>query len=256
MTWLDSVVLGVVEGITEFLPISSTGHLILTSTLLQIPPTEFLKTFEISIQLGAILAVVVFFWKKLVDVEVLKRLVVAFIPTGVIGLLLYNVIKAYFLGNEVLVVWALFLGGLVLILFEYWHTEEKEGEIAIRTIPYKTAFGVGLFQALAIVPGVSRSAASILGGLLLGLRRTTIVEFSFLLAVPTMFAASGLDVIKNIHNFSMDTAGLLVVGFVTAFGVAMLSITWLLRFVHKHTFVPFGVYRILVAVAFWFFIIQ
>jgi len=257
MTLLDSIILGFVEGITEFLPISSTGHLVLVSTLLGIPQTEFHKTFEIAIQLGSILAVVVLFWKKFLDIEVVKRLIVGFIPTGIIGLALYKVVKTYLLGNEVVVVSALFIGGVFLILFEYWYKEKGDDvEEDVGTIPYRTVATIGIFQALAIIPGVSRSAATIVGGLLLGLRRRTVVEFSFLLAVPTMLAATGYDVLKNASSISASNVGVLAVGFVVAFLVALVSVSWLLRFVRNHTFVPFGVYRILLALAFWFFIIR
>jgi undecaprenyl-diphosphatase len=250
MTWLDSIILGIVEGVTEFLPISSTGHLILAGSLLGIPQSEFLKTFEVFIQLGAILAVLVVFWRRFLDIEVLKKLFVAFIPTGIIGLALYKVVKTYLLGNEMVVLWSLLLGGIALIVFEYWHTESKESVEDIRAIPYSKALGIGLFQSMAIVPGVSRSAASIVGGLMLGLKRETIVEFSFLLAVPTMAAASVLDLLKDAKNISSSGFSLLALGFMVAFAVALFSIVWLLRFVRTHTFVPFGVYRIVVAVLF------
>jgi len=256
MTLFDSIILGIVEGVAEFLPISSTGHLVLASTLLGLEQTEFLKTFEIAIQLGAIVAVVVLFWQKLWDGEVIKRLIVGFVPAGIIGLLLYRFVKTYLLGNEGVVLWALFLGGIFLIAFEYWHEEKDTRPQDIRTIPYRTVAIIGLFQALAIIPGVSRSAATIVGGLLLGLRRHTIVEFSFLLAVPTMLAATGLDIVQSAASISLREFGLLFVGFVVAFIVAMGSITWLLRYVRNHTFVPFGIYRIVLALLFWFFIIR
>lgn len=251
MDILHALVLGVVEGVTEFLPISSTGHLILAGHLLGVAQNDFQKSFEIIIQLGAILAVLALYWRSFLNFEVLKRVVVAFIPTGIIGLALYKIIKTYFLGSESIVLWSLFLGGVALIAFEWWHQEHPEAIADIATMPYKTALFVGLFQAIAVVPGVSRSAATIVGGLLLGMRRDAIVQFSFLLAVPTMLAASGLDLIKNASSFSAADTSVLVVGFVAAFVVAMLSIVWLLRFVRTHTFVPFGVYRIVLAVAFF-----
>jgi undecaprenyl-diphosphatase len=244
MDYFSSAILGVVEGVTEFLPISSTGHLILASNLLGLSQTDFQKTFEIVIQLGAILSVVALYWRAFLNIEVLKRLVVGFIPTGIIGLALYKVVKTYLLGNEQVVLWALLLGGIALIAFEYWHREE---ESAVSD----TAALVGVFQAAAIIPGVSRSAATILGGLVLGLKRTTIVEFSFLLAVPTMLAATGLDLIKNASSFTTADTGVLAVGFIVSFLVALASIKWLLSFVRGHSFVPFGIYRIAVAVLFF-----
>ena len=256
MTPIDAILLGIVEGVTEFLPISSPGHLILASALLHIAASSFLSSFEIVIQLGAILAVAVLYWRAFLDTEVLKRLVVAFIPTGVIGLALYKVVKTYFLGNDSIVLWSLALGGLALILFELWHREHEEATREVRAISYRQAAFVGFFQSLAIVPGVSRSAATIVGGLALGIKRSTIVEFSFLLAVPTMLAASGLDLIKNASSFSSGDTLTLVIGFLVAFLVALLSIRWLLSYVRGHSFVGFGIYRILAALAFFFFILR
>jgi undecaprenyl-diphosphatase len=256
MTPLDAALLGVVEGFTEFLPVSSTGHLILASTLLQLQNSAFLATFEIVIQLGAILAVIVFYFRSFFDIEILKRLIVAFIPTGIIGLALYKVVKTYLLGNDILVLCMLALGGIALILFELWHQEHPEATAEVKDITYKQAAYVGLFQALAIVPGVSRSAASIVGGLTLGIKRSTIVEFSFLLAVPTMVAASGLDLVKNASSFSSSDILTLGIGFVTAFVIALGSIRWLLSYVRKHSFIPFGVYRIIAAFAFFLLIVR
>jgi undecaprenyl-diphosphatase len=256
MSILTAALFGIIEGISEFLPISSTGHLVLTSTLLNIAQSDFQKSFEIIIQLGAIAAVVALYWRKFLDIEILKRLIVAFIPTGVIGLALYKVVKTYLLGNNTVVLWALLLGGVALIIFESLHKEKPEAIVHTRDISYKQSVYIGLFQALAIVPGVSRSAATIIGGLLMGLKRTTIVEFSFLLAVPTMLAATGLDLVKNASTFSTSNITLLAVGFITAFVVALFAIKFLLQFIRTHTFVPFGVYRVVVAILFWFFILR
>lgn len=254
MTLLHAVILGIIEGFTEFLPISSTGHLILVGKALALPQTEFLKSFEIIIQLGAICSVVVLYAKRFLDIAVLKRLIVAFIPTGVIGLALYKIVKEFLLGNETVVLWALFLGGAALIVFEYFHREPPREDEPVTAITYRESFFVGVFQSLAIVPGVSRSGATIVGGLLLGLKRTTIVEFSFLLAVPTMLAATGLDLYKNASSFSADQSGLLAVGFIVSFFIALGAIKFLLGFITKHTFVLFGVYRIILALLFWFVI--
>lgn len=252
MAIFHSLILGIVEGITEFLPISSTGHLILAGELLKIPASEFQKSFDIIIQLGAILSVVVIYWHKLWNMETIKKLIVAFIPTGIIGLALYKIVKTYLLGSHVIVLSSLLLGGIALIAFERWHKESDQAVADFSAITYKQAFAIGLFQSIAIIPGVSRSAATIVGGLYLGLKRTTIVEFSFLLAVPTMLAASGLDLVKNASAFSMGQFNELAVGFVTAFIVAYFSIKFLLRFIKTHDFTSFGVYRIVAAVVFWF----
>lgn len=255
MTVLDSIILGVVEGLTEFLPISSTGHLILVGELLNLPTTEFLKSFMIAVQLGAILAVVVLYWKKFLDCEVIKRLIVGFIPTGIIGFTLYPLIKGYLIGNSLIVVSALFLGGIALIAFELLHKESPDEEQEIRTLPFRTVALVGLFQSVAMIPGVSRSAATIVGGLLLGMRRTTIVEFSFLLAVPTMLAATGYDLLKSADTFPTEGYGLMLIGFVTSLIVALLSMRLLIAFVKKHTFIPFGIYRIVLAALFFFLVL-
>ena len=256
MDFITAFILGIVQGISEFLPISSTGHMILASHLMGLKHTEFLKSFEIAIQVGTILSVVVLYWRSLlVDFEVIKRLVVAFIPTGVLGLTLYKLIKGYLLGSETVVLCSLLIGGIFIVAFEYWYREKEDATSEIREISYKNAVIIGLFQSIAMIPGVSRSASTILGGLWLGLKRKTIVEFTFLLAVPTMMAATGYDLIKSGSQFSFDQIQYLLVGFVTAFVVALLTIKFLLQFIKTHTFIPFGIYRI-VLVVFWFLLLK
>jgi undecaprenyl-diphosphatase len=255
MDYIQAIILGIVEGITEFLPISSTGHLILTSHLLKLTQTEFLKTFEIAIQLGAILAVVVLYWRSLfTNLEVLKRVAAAFVPTAIAGLVLYKFIKDL-LGNSQVVLWSLLIGGVLLILFEWWHKEHPEAESEIAQMSYSKAVTIGLFQSVAMIPGVSRAAATILGGLLLGFKRRTIVEFSFLLAVPTMAAATGLDLVNNASSFSSGQFGSLAVGFVVSFLTAIGAIKFLLKFIQTHSFIGFGVYRVLAAIAFWLLVL-
>ncbi len=249
MDFITALILGIVQGISEFLPISSTGHLILASHLMGLKHTEFLKSFEIAIQAGTILSVVVLYWRSLlVDFEVIKRLAVAFLPTGLLGLTLYRLIKGYLLGSETVVLCSLLIGGILIIAFERWYREGENATGDIRAMSYKNALIVGLFQSVAMIPGVSRSAATILGGLLLGLKRKTIVEFTFLLAVPTMLAATGYDLIKSGSQFSLDQVQYLLIGFVTAFVVALLSMQFLLRFIKTHTFIPFGIYRIVLVI--------
>lgn len=255
MDFIHALILGIVEGVTEFLPISSTGHLILTNRLLGLSSTDFIKSFEIIIQLGAIGAIILLYWRKLlIDWEVMKRIVVGFIPTAILGLIFYKTIKQL-LGGDVVVLWALGIGGLLLILFEKWHTEPTDAGDGVETISYKKAFLIGIFQAFAFIPGVSRSAATIIGGLALGLRRTVAVEFSFLLSVPTMLAATVLDIYKNGGAFSSDQFSLLAVGFVTAFIVALATVKFLLKFVRTHNFISFGVYRIVLAILFFVIIL-
>ncbi len=250
LNFIQVIILGIVEGITEFLPISSTAHLILVSDLLRLAQTEFMKSFEIIIQLGAILAVVFLYWRAFLNTDVLKRLVIAFIPTGILGLVFYKVIKHYLLGNTSVVLWSLFLGGLILIIFEKWYKEKENSLEEIANIPYRQCLIIGLFQSVAMIPGVSRSAATIIGGLLLGLRRKTIVEFSFLLATPTMLAATGLDLIKNANAFSIEQFDLLSVGFVVSFVTAIIGIKFLLAYIQKNNFIAFGVYRIAIVILF------
>lgn len=250
MTYLDSIILGIVEGLTEFLPVSSTGHLILTSHLLGLPQTEVLKSFEIAIQLGSILAVVLLFWRSFLDFEVLKRLLVAFIPTGFVGFFLYHFIKEYLIGDPMIVVWALLLGGVAIIAIEHFHKKSALIDAPVTTMTLMQSFLVGLAQALAVIPGVSRSGATVMGGLLLGIPRTTILTFSFLLAVPTMLLATVYDIYKTPEVLASGNVPLLGVGFIVAFIVALIVIKCALMFVRKYSFTPFGIYRILLALVF------
>ncbi|PIS07489.1 undecaprenyl-diphosphatase [Candidatus Berkelbacteria bacterium CG10_big_fil_rev_8_21_14_0_10_43_13] len=249
MTILHSIILGIIEGITEFLPISSTAHLVLVSHLLQISQSEFVKTFEISIQFGAILAVLYLYWQKIFhNFEVLKRIIVAFIPTGILGLIFYKVVKNFLLEDISVIIWAMILGGVFLILFERWHQEKAEATAQLENITYKQCLVLGVFQSFAMVPGVSRSAATIIGGLFLGLKRKTIVEFSFLLALPTMLAAAGYDLIKTSATFTSNDFFALGIGFAVSFVVAVLAIKFLLDYVRKHDFTAFGIYRIVAGI--------
>jgi undecaprenyl-diphosphatase len=250
MTIFHSLILGIVEGLTEFLPVSSTGHLILAGKFLGLPGGNFEKSFDIIIQLGAILSVVVLYWRVFFkDLGALKKIAVAFLPTAFVGLALYKVIKQM-LGSEWVVIAALFIGGVILIAFERYYKKKPQEELIgnIVDISYKNAALIGLFQSISIIPGVSRSGATIVGGLFLGIKRETIVEFSFLLAVPTMCAATGLDILKNWQSFSATNIGVLSVGFITSFVVALACIKLFLGFVRKYDFTAFGIYRILIAI--------
>ncbi len=252
MDILQSLILGIVQGITEFLPISSTAHLIMAAKVMHIPQTDFVKSFEIVIQLGSILSVIVLYWRRFfVDFESLKRILVAFLPTAILGFTLYKFIKGYLIGNPYILIWALILGGIFLIVFELFHREKETAIDDISQIPYGLCIALGLFQSLAMFPGVSRSAATIMGGLLLNLKRKTIVEFSFLLAVPTMLAASAFDLLKCGSSFTSSQFGVLAVGFIASFIVAIISIQFLMNFIKKHTFIPFGIYRIAIALLFF-----
>ena len=252
MDFVDAIILGIIEGITEFLPISSTGHLIMAGRVLGLEQTEFLKTFEIAIQLGAILAVLFLYGRTLLlNQKILRRVAAAFIPTAVVGLVLYKLIKHVLMENISIILWALCLGGICLIAFEIIFKEKESSTKQLDAISYPQAIAIGLFQSLAVIPGVSRAAATIIGGLLQGISRKTIVEFSFLLAIPTMLAATGLDLYKNAGAFSTDQFLFLATGFIVSFFVAVAAIKFLIRYVQKHTFVIFGVYRIAIALVFW-----
>jgi undecaprenyl-diphosphatase len=255
MTFVDVLILSVVEGLTEFIPVSSTGHLMIAGSWLGLPSSTFLSSFNIVIQLGAILAVLVLYGKKLLlNKNVLIRIGSAFVPTALIGFLLYKIIKTVFLVNVPLVAGALVVGGVLLLIFEYWY-EEKETDVDdIENISIRQAIYLGLFQALAVVPGVSRSGATIVGGMLLRLKRKTMVEFTFLLAIPTMMSASAYDLLKSGGEFSIENWQMLALGFGASFLVSLLSIKWFLAFVSKYTFSAFGVYRIVVGLLVFFFL--
>lgn len=251
MSIIQALILSLVEGITEFLPISSTGHLILASNILKISPTEFVKTFEIAIQLGAIMAVVWIYWKEiLTDFKLWGKISAAFLPTAILGFIFYKPIKIYLLGNTNIVLWSLFIGGIILLIFEKLFRAKQKN---IDSLSWQKAAGIGLIQAFSMIPGVSRAAATIIGGMFMGLSREKATKFSFILAIPTMAAATGLDLIKSKINFSPDQLLILGIGFAGAFVTAFLTVKFLIKYVQKHDFKIFGVYRILLALtlAWW-----
>lgn len=253
LNFLHVFILSLTEGLTEFLPISSTGHMILVSKLLGITETNFVKTFEIVIQLGAIMAIVVLYSRKfLTSLNLIKKLITAFIPTAAVGLVLYPFIKNVLLGNSAVTLNALFWGGFALIGVELFFLPKADQPRAGKREPtYRQALIIGTFQSLSVVPGVSRAAATIIGGLLTGLDRPTATEFSFLLAVPTMVAATGLDVWKSRHMIAQGGFLTLFIGTVASFFFAILAVRFLVNYVKKHDFIAFGVYRIILAAAFW-----
>lgn len=257
MNFLQAIVMSAVEGISEFLPISSTGHLILAADILKIAQTGFVKDFEIIIQLGAILAIVVLYWNSLFkSIEVWKRIIVAFIPTGIIGLLLFKFVKTYLLGNLYVTLISLLVGGIALIVLELIYKEQEHhiDDIAKMTLP--KAFVIGLFQSIAIIPGVSRSAATIVGALFLGTKRKAAAEFSFILAVPTMLAATGLDLVKTNFSYTSSEWLIMATGFIGAFIVALISVKLFLKFVQRNNFIIFGVYRIVASILFYLIVIR
>jgi undecaprenyl-diphosphatase len=246
MSFFHAFLLAVLEGITEFLPISSTGHLILLSHFLEIPETDFLKLFMIVIQLGAIGAVIFFYWEKLIKVSLIKKLIVGFIPSGLMGFLFYKHIVAL-LGEGLTVAVMLLVGGFIIIAVELWYAKQKfDGELrTTHELSYKESFILGLFQIFALIPGTSRSASVIVGGLLLKLERSVVTEFAFLLAVPTMLVASAYSLYKNKELLLISgNIPMLIFGTLISFVVALLVIKWLLTYIKRHSFVPFGIYRI------------
>lgn len=253
MTFLQAFIIAVIEGLTEFLPVSSTGHMILADSLLKVRDPEFTKTFEIVIQLGAIFSVVLLYRKRFFkSISIYLKLFVAFLPTGIIGFLAYKTIKAY-LFNPVTVSISLIAGGVLLILLDRWSKKEEGVYADLEEISYFAAFKIGLIQCLSMVPGVSRAAATIFGGVYAGFNRSQAAEFSFLLAVPTMMAAAGYDLLKEKDNIHSDDLSMLLFGGLVAFVVAILAIKAFIAFLSKYGFKHFGYYRILLGIAFLIF---
>ncbi len=256
---LKIIFLGIVEGITEWLPISSTGHMLLVDEFLTLNFSEdFKEMFFVVIQLGAILAVVVMFWKKMFPFQfkdkskpvVCKdifsmwfKVIVACIPSAVLGLLFDDFLEAHF-GHAVSIAIMLIVYGVAFILVENWNKKRTPAVETLDDISYKTAFIIGLFQVLSMIPGTSRSGATIIGALLIGVSRTAAAEFTFFLAVPTMLGASALKLVKFGFNFSSAELIALVIGMVVAFAVSVLAIKFLMSFIKKHDFKLFGWYRI------------
>jgi undecaprenyl-diphosphatase len=250
MTLIQALVLSVIEGITEFLPISSTGHMILASYLMGIEENAFVKSFEVIIQFGAILAVVVVYWRRfLPNWNFYKKLFVAFLPTAIIGLLVKNIVE-HLLGKPDVVAWAFILGGLLLIWSDHLFANRNTVGRNIDELTYKDSVSLGLFQSIAMIPGVSRSAATILGGLSLGLNRKAAAEFSFFLGVPTLTAATLLKAVPYLKHVESEQIHLLLIGNIIAFAVAILAIKTFIRFLSTHGFKYFGYYRILMGIIF------
>lgn len=250
-----AIILGIVEGITEFLPISSTGHLIIVNHWIAFDPT-FTKLFDVVIQLGAILAVLVYFKKDLCIfckekekrtgiITLWKKLIVGVLPAIGLGFVFAKTIEEK-LFNPFIVAVMLVIGGIVLIIIE--KNKHRESITSIQQLGFKTVFWIGCFQALAMIPGTSRSAVTIIGALLLGVSRAIAVEFSFFLAVPTMMAASGYDLLKNWQTLTAENLAILAVGFLTTFFVAWAVIAFFMKFIRKHQLTSFGYYRIILGI--------
>jgi undecaprenyl-diphosphatase len=248
MTVFDSVVLGTIEGFTEYLPVSSTGHLIVASKFLGVHQTSVNKAFEVIIQFAAIMAVVFNYTDKftLKHLELWKKVFVAFLPIGIIGFLFAHQAQALFSVNVVAVMFI--LGGIVFIVVEkFFVMNETTMTTDIENVSYKQALLIGFAQVAALIPGTSRAGATIVGALLVGLNRKASAEFSFLLAFPVMSAATGYDLVKHFHEFSTTNTNftILLIGFVISFIVAYLTIKLFIKFLEKFTFIAFGVYRII-----------
>lgn len=254
MNWFALLILALIEGITEFLPVSSTGHLIIVSKLLTLEQTDFLKSFELFIQLGAILAVVYLYLKQLPQIRnSFISLISAFLPSAIVGLLFYKFIKAYLLGNYSLTLSTLFWGGMIMILIEIYF-QKRISQSKTELPPPLPAFFIGLYQSLSVIPGVSRAASSIIGARLLNYSPSISVEFSFLLAIPTIAAATGFDLFKSDFNFSSSEWLALLIGAAASFVSALIVIKFFLKFVRHHSLIWFGIYRIIIAGVFYFFV--
>ena len=239
MSFLEALILAIVEGITEFLPVSSTGHMIIASAFMGINESSFVKIFEVNIQFGAILSVVVLYWKRFFQsLDFYYKLLVAFIPAAIIGFLLGDFIDSL-LENVWVVASSLLIGGVILLFVDKWFQSSNEEKV-----DYKKALFIGFFQCIAMIPGVSRSAATIIGGMAQGLNRKTAAEFSFFLAVPTMFAASAYKMLKGYKEITTDNLDILLFGNLVAFIVAMFAIKFFISFLTKYGFKVFGWYRI------------
>ena len=254
---LTIIILGIVEGVTEFIPVSSTGHLILANELLGYDAAQF-AVFNVVIQLGAILAVIVLYWRTFMAVlfglvkrqpeswRFVRNIAVAFLPSAVLGLLIHRQIEAM-LGNAIIVGWALIVGGIAILVIERFAPQGTERGVA--DISLGKAAGIGLIQCLSMIPGVSRSGATILGGLSLGVERRTAAEFSFFLAVPTMIGATTLELAKNYDDLGAVGFDDIAIGFAVSFIVAIVVIRWFIGIVSRRGFAPFGWYRIVAGAA-------
>lgn len=245
MSIFEAIIIAIIEGLTEFLPVSSTGHMIITQKLLGIESTEFVKAFTVIIQFGAILSVIILYWKRFFQSWTFYlKLLAGFIPAAVLGFLFSDIIDDM-LESVLVVAIMLVLGGILMLFVDKWFNKPKEDQ----NLTYKNAFIIGVFQCIAMIPGVSRSMATIVGGMTRGLTRKNAAEFSFFLAVPTMAAATGYKMLKLFTSptgFDMlqENIGVLIIGNVVAFIVAMLAIKFFIGFITKYGFKLFGWYRI------------
>lgn len=248
MDIFQAIIIGIIEGFTEFLPISSTGHMIVFSEFLGVSQDSLTKAYEVIIQFAAILAVMLIYKEKITfkKIDLWQKLFVAFLPLAIVGFIFKDEVKALF--TVEIVAWMFIIGGLVFLLVEYFY-EEKEWHVSdVEKVSHKQALWVGAAQIFSLIPGTSRAGATIIGGLLVGLDRKTSAEFSFLLAIPVMAAVTGYDLLKYYQDFADANWGAFVAGFIAAFIVAYLTIKLFLAFIQRFTFVAFGIYRIVFGV--------
>ncbi len=256
MNIFQSIILGLVEGVTEFLPISSTFHLIWVSKLLGIPQSDFQTFFNVFIQSGAILAVVVVYFRFLLtNKQYIKNILISFIPTAIIGFVLHDVVKHVFFKSDVIMLSAFLIVGIIFIIIEHLiHTKKLVVNKSLVEITIRTALIIGVCQALAVIPGVSRAGAVMVGMMIMGFKRGEAALYSFLLAVPTIFAAGALDFIKTDFSILNHGANLiyLAVGFGTSFLSALIVIKWLIKFLQNNSLKGFGIYRIITSCLLFF----
>ena len=248
MDIFQAIILGIVEGFTEFLPISSTGHMIVVADWMGMDENAENKAFMVIIQLAAILAVVFNYKDKftLSKIDLWVKVLIAFLPLAIIGFIFKDIVKEAF--NPQVVAYMFIIGGIAFLILEYFYKEEKQHTSVVEDISYKQAIWIGIAQVFALIPGTSRAGSTIVGALLVGLSRKAAAEFSFLLALPVMGATSGYDLLKHYDEFSQEGILTLIIGFVVAFIVAYYTMKLFIKFLEKFTFVSFGIYRIVFGV--------
>jgi len=248
MDIIQAIIIGIIEGFTEFLPISSTGHMIVASEFLGIEQSSVVKAYEVIIQFAAILAVILLYREKinLREIDLWQKVMAAFFPLAIVGFILKDWIKEIFTTQTV--AWMFIVGGIVFIVVEYFHQEDSATATELEEVSWSQAMIVGFGQIFSLVPGTSRAGSTIIAGMLSGMSRKVATEFSFLLAIPVMMAVSGYDLLKHYHEFMGADLTAFAVGFVVAFAVAYATIKLLIVFLQRFTFVAFGVYRIIFGV--------
>ena len=245
MDIIQAIIIGIIEGFTEFLPISSTGHMIVASEFLGIEQNAVIKAYEVIIQFAAILAVMLLYRDKinLKEIDLWTKLMAAFLPLAIVGFLLKDWVKEIF--NIQTVAWMFIVGGIVFLIVEYFHNDEEKESKEVEEVTWFQAMSIGFGQVLSLVPGTSRAGSTIIAGMLSGVNRKASTEFSFLLAIPVMTAVSGYDLLKHYQDFVGADMTAFVVGFVVAFVVAYITIKLFIVFLQRFTFVAFGIYRII-----------